>query len=59
MRMETQRHVQSVHPNLYGLTVVHPYGSLLPTAASTDLFLVIGVADSIVYGGSVVIDAGG
>jgi hypothetical protein len=43
MRMETQRHVQSVHPNLYGLTVVHPYGSLLPTAASTDLFLVIGV----------------
>jgi sorbitol-specific phosphotransferase system component IIC len=51
--------VQSVHPNLYGLTVVHPRGSLLPTAAATDLFLVIGVADSIVYGASVVIDAGG
>jgi hypothetical protein len=39
--------------------VAHPSGPLLHAAATTDLFLVIGVADSIVCSAHVVIDAGG
>jgi hypothetical protein len=39
--------------------VVHPRGSLLLAAAAMDLLLIISVADLIVCGARVVIDAGG
>jgi hypothetical protein len=41
------------------LIAAHACGPLLPAAAATYLFLVIGFADSIVCGARVVIDAGG
>jgi hypothetical protein len=57
--METQHHVQGVHPNLYRLTMVHSRGSLLPVRLPRISFWSSGVADSIVCGVRVLIDAGG